>query len=246
MVQEVVSVKSQQDVESAPVHMDETDVYRGGPAVTQEDADYERRINTGKRLDVDKFLSSRSQEADERAERARRMAEERKRQEEEELAILRLEERKRKQVRSETGFVDESDDAQTTESRRKSASSTESDSERSRKISIEKRTSKPKEPEPETETADKGFNVGRLPEELRSQFEGGRKKTSSDSHRKSSKTKGSGSSSTNSLESPRTTSTDSVSSVPHEKDMNGDVGVKGESLDRKYSIDRYTPQNILH
>lgn len=239
VVQEVVSVQSQQDVESAPVNLDETDVYRGGPAVTQEDADYEKRINTGKRLDVGKFLNSRSQEADERAERAIRVAEERKRQEEEELARVKMEERKRRrQAELDRGYVDESDRAQATESRRKSASSTESDSEKSRKISIEKRTSKPKEPETATERTDKGVSVGRLPQELRSQFEGERKKTGSDSHRKSSKTKGSRSSSTNSIESPRSTSTDSVSSVPHDKDMNGDVSLKGQSLERKYSVDR--------
>lgn len=238
VVQEVVNVQSQQDVESAPMYMDETDVYRGGPAVTQEDAEYEKKINTGKRLDVEKFLSSRSQEADERTERARRMAEERKRQEEEELARLKFEERKRVQAELDMGYVDESEHAQATESRRKSASSRESDSERSRNISIEKRTSRPKTSEAVTEGTDQGVSVGRLPQELRSQFEGERKKTGSDSHRKSTKTKGSRSSSTNSLESPQSASTDSVSSVPHDKDLNGDVSLKGQSLERKYSLDR--------
>lgn len=238
VVQEVVSVQSQQDVESAPVNTEQSEDYRGGPAMTQEDSDYEKRINTGKRLDVDKFLNARSQEAVERTERAKRMADERKRQEEEELAKLRFEERKRLEAEVDWDYVEESGRGQTTDSRRKSASSTESDPDRSRRIPIERKPSRSKESDTETERMEKGVSVGRLPQELRSQFEGQKKKTDSDSRRKSSKTKGSRSSSNNSLESPRSTSTDSVSYVPHDKDMNGGVSPKEMSLERKFSIDR--------
>ena len=238
VVQEVVSVQSQQDVESAPVNMNQSDAYRGGPPTTQEDSDYEKRINTGKRLDVDRFLNARSQEAVERTERAKRMAEERKRQEEEELAKLRFEERRR--IKGEVGsdHFEDSSHSRAADSRWKSASSPESDPERPRRIPTERESSRPKDSDIETERMDKGVGVGRLPQELRSQFEGEKTKTDSDSRRKSSKTKSSRSFSKNSLESPHGTSTDSVSDAPHDKDMNGGISPKDKSLERNYSLDR--------
>lgn len=238
VVQEVLSVQSQQDVESAPVNMDESDAYRRGPHMMQEDSDYEKRINTGKRLDVDRFLNTRSQEAVERTERAKRMADERKRQEEEELAKLRYEERRRMEAEVGSDYVEVSGGTQATDSRRKSASSTESNSERQRRIPIEKEPPRHEDSDTETERIDKGVSVGRLPQELRSQFEGEKRKTDSDSRRKSSKTKGSRSSSQNAMESAHNTSTDSVSYVPQDKEMNGGVSPKDKSLERKHSKDR--------
>ena len=238
VVQEVVNVQSQQDVESAPVNMDESDAYRGGPQMTQEDSDYEKRINAGKRLDVDRFLNARSEEAVERTERAKRMAEERRRQEEEELAKSRFEERRRMEAEMTSDYVEESGGSQVKDSRRKSASSTESESERHRRKPVEREPSRHKDSDTETDRMNKGVSVGRLPQELRSQFEGEKKRTDSDSRRKSSKTKGSRSSSKNSMESAHSTSTDSVSDVPRDKEMNGNVTPKNQSLERKYSIDR--------
>lgn len=238
VVQEVVTVQSQQDVESAPVNMDESDAYRRAPYVTQEDSDYEKRINTGKRLDVDRFLNARSQEAVERTERAKRMADERKRQEEEELAKLRSEERRRMEAEVGSDYVKESGGTQATDSRKKSASSTDPNSERQRRTPIEREPPRHRDSDTETERIDKGVSVGRLPQELRSQFEGEKRKTDSDSRRKSSKTKGSRSSSKNSMESPHSTSTDSVSDIPHDKEMNGGVSPKDKSLERKYNVDR--------
>lgn len=238
VVQEVVTVQSQQDVESAPVNMDESDAYRRAPYVTQEDSDYEKRINMGKRLDVDRFLYARSQEAVERTERAKRMADERKRQEEEELAKLRSEERRRMEAEVGSDYVKESGGTQATDSRKKSASSTEPNSERQRRTPIEREPPRHRDSDTETERIDKGVSVGRLPQELRSQFEGEKRKTDSDSRRKSSKTKGSRSSSKNSMESPHSTSTDSVSDIPHDKEMNGGVSPKDKSLERKYNVDR--------
>lgn len=232
VVQEVVSVQSQEEVESAPVIMDEAYAY---PTETQEDAEYEKKINTGGRLDVDKFLNARSQDSVERTQRAKRMAEERMRQEQEELAKLRSEERRRMQADLDAGYVEEGERIQTLQSGSKKSLS-DSDSERSRKVSIEGKTSKPKEYEPDS--TDKGVSVGRLPEELRSQFEGESKKT--DSRRKSSKIKDSRSHTdgesprTNSIESLRSTSGDSLPSVPRDKDMNGTASLaeKSSSLDR--------------
>lgn len=238
VVQEVVTVQSQQDVESAPVNMDESDAYRRAPYIIQEDSDYEKQINTGKRLDVDRFLNARSQEAVERTERAKRMADERKRQEEEELAKLRSEERRRMEAEVGSDYVKESGGTQATDSRKKSASSTESYSERQRRTPIEREPPRHRDSDTETERIDKGISVGRLPQELRSQFEGEKRKTDSDSRRKSSKTKGSRSSSKNSMESPHSTSTDSVSDIPHDKEMNGGVSPKDKSLERKYNVDR--------
>lgn len=237
VVQEVVGFRSQEDVESAPVNMDESDAYHGGHPVTQEDFDYEKRINTGKRLDVDRFLNARSQEAAQRTERAKRMAEERKRQEEEELAKLRFEERRRMDEEVDSDYV-ESGRSQASDFRRKSGSSTESDPERPRRILIETEPSRPKESDTETERMDKGVSVGRLPQELRSQFEGGKTKTDADSRRKSSKSKGSRSSSRNSMESPHSTSNDSVSDVPHDQGMNGGISPKDKSLEMEYSVNR--------
>ena len=237
VVQEVVGFRSQEDVESAPVNMDESDAYHGGLPVTQEDFDYEKRINTGKRLDVDRFLNVRSQEAAQRTERAKRMAEERKRQEEEELAKLRFEERRRMDEEVDSDYV-ESGRSQASDFRRKSGSSTESDPERPRRILIETEPSRPKESDTETERMDKGVSVGRLPQELRSQFEGGKTKTDADSRRKSSKSKGSRSSSRNSMESPHSTSNDSVSDVPHDQGMNGGISPKDKSLEMEYSVNR--------
>ena len=238
VVQEVVSVQSQQDVESAPANMDESDAYRVGPHMTQEESDYEKRINTGKRLDVDRFLNARSQEAVERTERAKRMAEERKRQEEEELAKLRFEERRRMEAEVGSDYVADSGGSPATDSRRKSASSTESDSERQRRIPVEREPSRHKYSDTETDRMDQGVSVGRLPQELRSQFEGEKKRTDSDSRRTSSKTKGSRSSSKNSMERAHSTSTDGVSDVQHDKAMNGGLSPTDKSLERKYSVDR--------
>lgn len=240
VVQEVVTVQSQQDIESAPVNMDESDAYRRAPYTIQEDSDYEKRINTGKRLDADRFLNARSQEAVERTERAKRMADERKRQEEEELAKLRSEERRRMEAEVGSDYVKESGGTQATDSRKKSASSTESNSERQRRTPIEREPPRHRDSDTETERIDKGVSVGRLPQELRSQFEGEKRKTDSDSRRKSSKTKGSRSSSKNSesMESRHSTSTDSVSDVQHDKEMNGGVSPKDKSLERKYNVDR--------
>lgn len=216
-VQEVISVQSKEDVESTPFDGDHAEV---GPAVTQEDAEYEQRINTGKRLDVDKFLDSRSQEAVERTQRAKKLQEDRMRQEQEELAKLRAEEKKRlKQMEEE---LDEGE---------KSAPTTAVDSERSRKISIERRPSKPEEPEPERNV--KEVSVGRLPKELRSAFEGERSKTDgSDSRRKSSKSKGSRSQSHS--KSSRSSSSDS-----HDRDLNGSVSPREQEALERESIDRY-------
>ena len=69
--------------------MDEAYAYHGGPAETQENAEYEKKINTGGRVDVDKFLNARSQDSVERTQRAERMAEERMHQEQEQLDKLR-------------------------------------------------------------------------------------------------------------------------------------------------------------
>lgn len=238
VVQEVVTVQSQQDVECAPVNMDESDAYRRAPYMIQEDSDYEKRINTGKRLDVDRFLNARSQEAVERTERAKRMADKRKRQEEEELAKLRSEERRRMEAEVGSDYVKESGGTQATDSRKKSASSTDPNSERQRRTPIEREPPRHRDSDTETERIDKGVSVGRLPQELRSQFEGEKRKTDSDSRRKSSKTKGSRSSSKNSMESPHSTSTDSASDIPHDKEMNGGVSPKDKSLERKYNVDR--------
>ena len=216
VVQEVVSVQSQQDVECAPVNMDESDAYRRGPHMMQEDSDYEKRINTGKRLDVDRFLNARSQEAVERTERAQRMADERKRQEQEELAKLRSEERRRMEAEVGSDYVEETGG----------------------RIPIEREPPRHRDSDTETERIDKGVSVGRLPQELRSQFEGEKRITDSDSRRKSSKTKGARSSSQNAMESAHSTSTDSVSDVPHNKEMNGGVSPKDKSLEMKYSKDR--------
>lgn len=237
VIQEVVSVTSQEVVESSPVDMNEAYACHGGPAETQEDVEYEKKINAGQRLDVEKFLNARSQESVERTQRAKRMAEERMRQEQEELAKLRLEEQRRMQAELDGGYEKESDLIQPleTESRK---SITGSDSERSRKVSIERKTSTPMEHEPESTEKGVGVGVGRLPEELRLQFESDSKNTSS--RRQSTKIKGSRSltdeesTRTNSIESLRSISGESMSSGAREKDMNGTASIteKLSSLDR--------------
>ena len=236
VIQEVVSVKSQEVVESSPVDMNEAYACHGGPAETQ-DVEYEKKINAGQRLDVEKFLNARSQESVERTQRAKRMAEERMRQEQEELAKLRLEEQRRMQAELDGGYEEESDLIQPleTESRK---SVTGSDSERSRKVSIERKTSTPMEHEPESTEKGVDVGVGRLPEELRLQFESDSKNTSS--RRQSTKIKGSRSltdeesTRTNSIESLRSISGESMSSGAREKDMNGTASIteKLSSLDR--------------
>ena len=237
VIQEVVSVKSQEVVESSPVDMHEAYACHGGPAETQEDVEYEKKINAGQRLDVEKFLNARSQESVERTQRAKRMAEERMRQEQEELAKLRLEEQRRMQAELDGGYEKESDHIQPLETESRE-SITGSDSERSRKVSIERKTSTPMEHEPESTEKGVGVGVGRLPEELRLQFESDSKNTSS--RRQSTKIKGSRSltdeesTRTNSIESLRSISGESMSSGAREKDMNGTASIteKLSSLDR--------------
>lgn len=237
VIQEVVSVKSQEVVESSPVDMNEAYACHGGPAETQEDVEYEKKINAGQRLDVEKFLNARSQESVERTQRAKRMAEERMRQEQEELAKLRLEEQRRMQAELDGGYEKESDHIQPLETESRE-SITGSDSERSRKVSIERKTSTPMEHEPESTEKGVGVGVGRLPEELRLQFESDSKNTSS--RRQSTKIKGSRSltdeesTRTNSIESLRSISGESMSSGAREKDMNGTASIteKLSSLDR--------------
>lgn len=250
VIQEVVNVKSQEVVESSPVDMNEAYVDRGGPCETQEDVEYEKKINAGQRLDVDKFLNARSQESVERTQRAKRMAEERMRREQEELAKLRLEEQRRMQTEVDAGYEKESDLIQTLETgSRKSIS--DSDSEK-----IERKTSKPKEHE--LESTDKGVGVGRLPEELRLQFESDSQNSSS--RRQSTKIKGprsltdEESTRTNSIESLRSISGESLSSGARDKDMNGTAGTfeKLSSLERRESsqetqvedktIESYSPE----
>ena len=219
-VEEVISVQSHEDVESAPVNVDQAEV---DPAVTQEDAEYEQRISKGKRLDVDKFLSSRSQEANEREQRAKKLAEERTRQEQEELAKLRAEEKKRMkkmQALSDEDYVEDD-----TTVRPKSAPTTEVDSEG-----------------PKEDTTDKRVSVGRLPDELRSTFEGGTSKPDgSDSRRKSSKSKGSRSKSSgdSKSKSSHSSSNDNLSYEPHDGDLNGSVSPREEEALERQSIDRY-------
>ena len=237
VIQEVVSVKSQEVVESSPVDMHEAYACHGGPAETQEDVEYEKKINAGQRLDVEKFLNARSHESVERTQRAKRMAEERMRQEQEELAKLRLEEQRRMQAELDGGYEKESDHIQPLETESRE-SITGSDSERSRKVSIERKTSTPMEHEPESTEKGVGVGVGRLPEELRLQFESDSKNTSS--RRQSTKIKGSRSltdeesTRTNSIESLRSISGESMSSGAREKDMNGTASIteKLSSLDR--------------
>lgn len=250
VIQEVVNVKSQEVVESSPVDMNEAYVDRGGPSETQEDVEYEKKINAGQRLDVDKFLNARSQESVERTQRAKRMAEERMRREQEELAKLRLEEQRRMQTEVDAGYEKESDLIQTLETgSRKSIS--DSDSEK-----IERKTSKPKEHE--LESTDKGVGVGRLPEELRLQFESDSQNSSS--RRQSTKIKGprsltdEESTRTNSIESLRSISGESLSSGARDKDINGTAGTfeKLSSLERRESsqetqvedktIESYSPE----
>ena len=94
------------------------------------------------------------------------------------------------------------------------------------------------EHEPESTEKGVGVGVGRLPEELRLQFESDSKNTSS--RRQSTKIKGSRSltdeesTMTNSIESLRSISGESMSSGAREKDMNGTASIteKLSSLDR--------------
>lgn len=219
-VEEVISVQSQEDVESAPVNVDQAEI---GPAVTQEDAEYEQRISKGKRLDVDKFLSSRSQEANEREQRAKKVAEERSRQEQEELAKLRAEEKKRMkkiQALSDEDYVEDD-----TTVRPKSAPTKEFDSEG-----------------PKEDKTDKRVSVGRLPNELRSTFEGDTSKPDgSDFRRKSSKSKGSRSKSSGDSQSKgsRSSSSDNLTYAPHDGDLNGSVSPREEEALERQSVDRY-------
>ena len=202
-VEEVISVKSQEDVESSPVDV--------GPSVTQEDAEYEQRINKAKRLDVDKFMSSRSQEAIEREQRAKKLAEERVRQEQEELAKLRAEEKKRRKRDSE--LLDDDIVEESASVLQKSVLIKETDAERTKEYGLDKKVS-----------------VGRLPQELRSTFESDSSKADS-SRRKSSKSKGS--------KSSLSSSSDSLSYPSHDVDMNGSISPREEESAKRKSIDRY-------
>lgn len=202
-VEEVISVKSQEGVESSAVDV--------GPSGTQEDAEYEQRINKAKSLDVGKFMSSRSQEAIEREQRTKTVAKERVRQEQEELATLKAEEKKRRKRDSELlddDYLDESASVQ-----QKSVPVKETDAERSKEYEFDKKVS-----------------VGRLPQELRSTFEGDSSRADS-SPRKSSKSKGS--------KSSLSSSNDSLSYPSHDADMNGSFSPREEESAKRKSIDRY-------
>ena len=233
MVEEIISVQSQKEVESAaPVSFDQADF---GPAETPEDAEYEQRINTGRKLDVSKFLGWRAQEDDEKRQRSKLLAEERMLQEQEEMAKLRAEEKKRMREESDEGYVEE-----TTGDRVKPPASKESDYGKSRKISIERRKSQPDEPDEERHG--KGTSVGRLPKELCSAFEGDTPKTeNSDSRRRSSKSKGSRpqSGGDSLLRSSRNSSDDSLSYVAQHSNLNGSVSPREKEYLNEKAMERY-------
>ena len=220
-VQEVISFQSQEDVESAPVNIEQAEV---GPAMTQEDTEYEQKISKGQRLDVDKFLSSRSQEATEREQRAKKLAEERARQEQEELAKLRAEEMERKKKKMQELSIEDN---------------VEED------ISVQQNSAPTKAFEsggPKDETIDKRISVGRLPDELRSTFEGGTSKPDGSDSRKKSSKKSKGSSSKSSRDSPSRSSRSSSSDLsyaPYDRDLNGSVSPREEETQERQSIDRY-------
>ena len=230
IVEEVISVHSQKKVESAaPVSFDQADF---GPSETPEDAEYEQRINTGGKLDVSKFLDSRAQEDGEKRQRSKMLAAERMRQEQEEMAKLRAEEKKRMQEESDEGYVEE-----TTGDRVKPTATKESDYGKSRKISIERRKSQPDEPDEERRV--QGTSVGRLPKELCSAFEGDTPKTgNSNSRHKSTKSKGSPPQSGGDSQL-RSSSDDSLSYVAQDRNLNGSVSPREkEYLDEK-AMERY-------
>ena len=230
VAEEVISVQSQKEVESAaPVSFDQADF---GPSETPEDAEYEQRINTGGKLDVSKFLDSRALEHDEKRQRSKMLAAERMRQEQEEMAKLRAEEKKRMQEESDEGYVEE-----TTGDRVKPTATKESDYGKSRKISIERRKSQPDEPDEERRV--QGTSVGRLPKELCSAFEGDTPKTgNSDSRHKSRKSKGSHPQSGGDSQL-RSSSDDSLSYVAQDRNLNGSVSPREkEYLDEK-AMERY-------
>lgn len=230
IVEEVISVQSQKEIESAaPVSFDQADF---GPSETPEDAEYEQRINTGGKLDVSKFLDSRALEHDEKRQRSKMLAAERMRQEQEEMAKLRAEEKKRMQEESDEGYVEE-----TAGDRVKPTATKESDYGKSRKISIERRKSQPDEPDEERRV--QGTSVGRLPKELCSAFEGDTPKTgNSDSRQKSRKSKGSHPQSGGDSQL-RSSSDDSLSYVAKDRDLNGSVSPREkEYLDEK-AMERY-------
>lgn len=230
IVEEVISVQSQKEVESAaPVSFDQADF---GPSETPEDAEYEQRINSGGKLDVSKFLDSRALEDDEKRQRSKMLAAERMRQEQEEMAKLRAEEKKRMQEESDEGYVEE-----TTGDRVKPPATKESDYGKSRKISIERRKSQPDEPDEERRV--QRTSVGRLPKELCSAFEGDTPKTgNSDSRHKSTKSKGSHPQS-GADSQLRSSSDDSLSYVAQDRNLNGSVSPREkEYLDEK-AMERY-------
>ncbi|XP_068725794.1 trichohyalin-like isoform X3 [Montipora capricornis] len=208
-VEEIVQVQSHSNVESAPVNIDE--------ALEKEDAEYELKINKGKKLDVDKYLSWRSQEALEGEKRKKKLAEERVRQEQEELAKLRAEEKKRLMKKQEP--VDEEYDDEDIGDHQK----LELDLER-----------------PEEDKADKRVSVGRLPDHFRSTFEGDTsKKDKSGSRRKSDKNKDSKSQQSDSQsKSSRSSSYDSLSYACHDRDLNGAVSPRENEPLEETSTDR--------
>ena len=191
-VEEIVKVQSQNDVESVALNIDDT--------LPKEDAEYELKINKCNKLDVEKYLSSRSQEAVEGEKRARKLAEERLRQEQEEQAKLRAEEKKRQMKKQKP--IDE-------------------DYKEVEKLDLNFEIHG-------EDTADKRVSVGRLPEHFRSTFEGDtRKKDKSSSRKKSSKRKGSSSHSKDSQsKSSRSLSYDSLSIASSERDFSGTVSTR--------------------
>lgn len=207
-VEEIVKVQSQNDVESVPLNIDDT--------LPKEDAEYELKINKCNKLDVEKYLSSRSQEAVEGEKRAKKLAEERLRQEQEEQARLRAEEKKRQMKKQKP--IDE-------------------DYKEVEKLDLNFEIHG-------EDTADKRVSVGRLPEHFRSTFEGDtRKKDKSSSRKKSSKRKGSSSHSKDSQsKSSRSSSYDSLSIASSERDFNGTVSpresVPFEEKSSDKSLDR--------
>ena len=191
-VEEIVKVQSQNDVESVALNIDDT--------LPKEDAEYELKINKCNKLDVEKYLSSRSQEAVEGEKRAKKLAEERLRQEQEEQAKLRAEEKKRQMKKQKP--IDE-------------------DYKEVEKLDLNFEIHG-------EDTADKRLSVGRLPEHFRSTFEGDtRKQDKSSSRKKSSKRKGSSSHSKDfQSKSSRSLSYDSLSIASSERDFSGTVSTR--------------------
>lgn len=206
-VEEMVKVQSKNDVESVPLNINDT--------LPKEDAEYELKINKCNKLDVEKYFSSRSQEAVEREKRAKKLAEERLRQEQEEQAKLRAEEKKRQMKKQKPTDEDSKEDKEV------------------EKLDINFESYG-------EDTADKRVSVGRLPEHFRSTFEGDtRKKDKSSSRKKSSKRKGSSSHSKDSQsKSSGTSSCDSLSMASSERDLSGTVSTRESDLLEEKSSDK--------